>query len=105
MEKNKSKYDNLIFYALCDALYREKCKSNYGTFSIMVKNIKNSLQTGSMSSEQFKIVGNALERLETLYGLTYGESTDYLLRFIDKEIWRTYIKPVTKLNNLFKNYP
>lgn len=104
MSKNKLKYDNLVFYGLCDALYREKCKSNYGSFSNMINALKISLKNGCMTSEHYKIIGNSLDRIETMYGLTYEDSSEYLLRFIDEELWRIHIKIVIGLNNLLKNY-
>lgn len=95
-----TKYDNLIYYSICECLYENMGETKYSTFRNMCNGIGENLNNGlNLTIEQYNAISKAMYTLDIIYHEDKNVMGDYVRKFFEEEIWKKYMKPVTVLKN------
>lgn len=96
------KYDELIYYSICECLYDE-LKANkftnhntrFKTFCHMIGiNLLNNI---SLTSEQYDILTKTINKLTIIYGESDGKISQYIITFFEGKMWMKYSNIVITL--------
>lgn len=89
---NELRYENLIYYRICEVLYVEMKLTKYTTFTNMCRNIKDLIVTTKtpLRGELRKLINKTINNVQTVYGFTRQETIEYIIKFFADNKWETY---------------
>lgn len=95
-----SKYDNLIYYSICENLYENMKITKYSTFTNMCNDIRYNINNDlKLTSEQYKVLQKTLETLNIVYNEHEDKMLKYVKFFFNQKIWKKYMKIIIILND------
>jgi len=100
----RERYDNLIYYTICENLYNNINKTNYTSFVNMCNNLY-YLTVGSrpLSTELYNLLTLSSNNINLFYGLNDADTINYINNFIRNKMWVKYYECVRVLKNYTKN--
>ena len=96
------KYDELIYYSICECLYDEmkanKITSQSTRFKTFCHGLGINLLNGiTLTSEQNDILNKSMGNVAMIYGESDETLATYMLEFFEAKIWMKYDKIVILL--------
>ena len=100
----RERYDNLIYYTICETLYNNINKTNYTSFINMCNNLYYlTIGSKTLSTELYDLLTVSSNNINLFYGLNDVDAIDYINNFIRNKMWTKHYKCVRILKNYTKN--
>lgn len=98
-------FKELVYYSLCESLYDNMRKfTNYTTFINMCSNIKNYINSDfPIPGELNIVIKSTTSYVSYLYGIKEEETKEYLIYFLDNDVYLRYHKIVSVIKANCKN--
>lgn len=97
-----NKFNNHVYYYVCDFLYREYEKSDYQSFNNMCETIRTKMNSEvSLTRQETKIINNTMNDIYRVFNFSDDEITDYLYKFITNKMWSKFDSIVVTLRSHF----
>lgn len=93
------KYDELIYYSICECLYEEmktnKVTSKSTRFKTFCHGLGiNLLNEITLTAEQYDVLSKTMDKVSIIYGETDENLNTYMIKFFEDKIWLKYDKIV-----------
>lgn len=98
-----TKFDNYIYYTICEASIPLFNKSAFSTYSSWCRTLHNSMKRYQMSQREINIIIAISDRVELIYSLGNEKTSAYVADYFALEKYLEFEKPVRLILETFKN--
>jgi hypothetical protein len=95
------KFDNYVFFTLCEHSLRLFEKSNFSTYIAFCNGMGNTIKLGNFNKTDTNILASLLNDLILIFSFTDVEAYFYIKRFFSEEKFIIYDKPVRLLKEYY----
>lgn len=94
MVNNKNKFDNNVYFTICEISLGLFGGTNYATYGGYCNGMKTAILTNGFSKKQKKDLISILDRMELLYSLDYTANSEYITDFFCEDMYLKFEKSV-----------
>ena len=98
-----NKFDNYIYYTICEKTLELAKRTRYRTHSTFCQGFKNSMLMESFDRREMAILYEIHDHLRVMYGLDGPTTNDYIVVFFIDEKWLIFEESVRLMKEYFPN--
>lgn len=97
------KFDNYVYYSICEVSIPLVTKSFYGSYANWCGRLSNSIKLKQLSTKEQSWIIAIADRLELFYALEPELIGQYIADYFHKQKYLDFEQPVRLMNMAFKN--
>lgn len=102
VDNRKNKFNNYVYFTICEVALSLFAKTKYTTFIGYCKGMKTAMVSGDYTYANSKHIAAIMERLELIYSLGDKLSGEYVVSFFCDDKYLIFEEPVRLTNEYFK---
>lgn len=95
------KFDNYIYYTICEKTLELKNRTIYRSHSTFCQRFKASMEMESFDGREMAMIDEIIGYLKLLYGLDSRTASDYIVTFFMDEKWLIFEESVRLMKEFF----
>lgn len=98
-----TKFDNYIYYTICEVSLSLFSKSGYSTYANWCNALGTSIIRNQLSSKETNILIKIVDRVDLFYSLDAQTTGKYVADFFNEKKYLEFERPVRLMMETFKN--